>query len=74
MELIETIVNAAAVRLLIADNAVHDEATEWLYIVVKTNPDSTQPLTAIQADALQRARSIIDAEMRRLRSLASRNP
>lgn len=64
MELIETIVNATTVRLLLSDNSVHDEATEWFYIVVKTNPDRAQPLTAIQGDALLRARSAIDQALR----------
>lgn len=74
MEIIETTLTPHTVRLRFADSTDPGEATEWLDILVKSPIDPTLPLTAIRANALLRARNIIDDEIERLRSLASLRP
>lgn len=63
MELVETIVAGAIVRLRLADNADRAAAIESIDIVVKTGPDRAQPLTAIQADALLRAQTALTSAL-----------
>jgi hypothetical protein len=53
MELVETTIAGVIVRLRLANAVDRAAATEWIDIAVKTNPDPSQPLTAIQGDALQ---------------------
>ena len=72
MELVETTIVGDSVRMRLADSAARDLATEWLDILVKTDPDRAQPLTAIQADALRRARNAIDAALRAISDHLSR--
>jgi len=70
MTLIETMVRGPMVRMLYADAASKDQATEWLELQVKVPGDDNRRLGVVQKDALQRARKLLNEESARLQSLA----
>jgi hypothetical protein len=74
MELVETTIAGEIVRLRLANDAARDVATEWLDIAVRTTPDRAQPLTALQADALQHARNVINDALRQIEDHLNLNP
>ena len=71
MQLIEMIVSGGHVRLLYANAATKDEATEWLEFRVHSPPRGNQRLGVIQQTALQRVRELIDAENERFVALSA---
>jgi hypothetical protein len=62
MQLIEMTVSGGHVRLLYANAATKDEASEWLEFRVHSPSRGNQRLGAIQQTALHRVRELIDAE------------
>jgi hypothetical protein len=70
MTLIETTVRGPLVRLLYADAPTKEQATEWLELQMKVGGDDNRRLGVIQKDALQRVRTLLNAESARFQSLA----
>ena len=70
MKLIETTVHGPFVRLLYADAATKEDATEWLELRVSVPGDDNRRLGVIQKDALLRVRKLIDEESARFAGLA----
>ena len=62
MQLIEMTVSGGHVRLLYANAATKDEASEWIEFPVHSPSRANQRLGVIQQTALHRVRELIDAE------------
>ena len=60
------------VQLTIGDAPEPDEATTWIYTQASLLVEENRPLAEALLAALQHARSALDAEIARLRSLAGR--
>jgi hypothetical protein len=71
MQLIEMTVSGGHVRLLYANAATKDEATEWLEFRVHSSARGNQRLGVIQQTALHRVRELIDAENERFVALSA---
>lgn len=70
MKLIETTVKGPLVRMLYADAATKDQATEWMEMVVKAEGDDNRRLGVIHQAALRRLTALIAAENKRFQSLS----
>ena len=71
MQLIEMTVSGGHVRLLYANAATKDEASEWLEFRVHSPSRGNQCLGVIQQTALHRVRELIDAENERFVALSA---
>jgi|GraSoiStandDraft_4_1057263.scaffolds.fasta_scaffold2288779_2 hypothetical protein len=60
------------VQLTVGDTPDPDEATTWVYTQTSVPVDERRPLAEALLAALQHARSALDDEIARLRSLAGR--
>lgn len=71
LNLIEMTVSGPSVRLLYADGATREQATEWVEMALKLEGDDNRRLGVIQKDALDRLRTLYDEEMIRIRLLSN---
>jgi hypothetical protein len=71
MQLIEMTVSGGHVRMLYANAATKDEASEWLEFRVHSPARGNQRLGVIQQTALHRVRELVDAENERFAALTA---
>jgi len=74
MKLIETTISGPFVRLLYADAATKEQATEWVEMRVKAEGDDNRRLGVIHQAAVHRLRALVDAENQRFQSLSDHIP
>lgn len=67
-----TTIEGTTVEIIVADAADPDDATTWVRLRVRVEVADNRPLAECQSAALHLARSALDAEMTRLKSLQGR--
>lgn len=74
MKLIETVISEKSIQMLYGNAATKDESSEWLeaWVANEREPDSLPHLLEVHLGVLERARTILDTEIQRLRGLANR--
>jgi hypothetical protein len=72
MRLSSTRISEGCVQLRFEGESRDGAPIEWIDIQVKHTADECQPLAVCRKEALQRAQSVIDAEISRLQALAGR--